>query len=177
MTPDELTLGRMPSPLGELLILTDAAGDLWACEYADVEDRLHHFLARRHLRHRLTQGAAPLAAATAIAAYFDGDLAAIDTVSVKLNGTDFQNRAWAALRTIPPGQPLSYAGQAARLGNVRAARAVGSANHDNPVSIVIPCHRLVGASGALTGYAGGLERKRWLLYHESCHANPKPRNR
>jgi methylated-DNA-[protein]-cysteine S-methyltransferase len=98
--------------------------------------------------------------------YFDGDLGAIDTVPVELNGTDFQKRVWQALRRIPAGATLSYAGLARRIGESTAVRAVGAANGANPVALVVPCHRVIGSDGTLTGYGGGLERKRWLLDHE-----------
>ncbi|MGI6245824.1 MAG: methylated-DNA--[protein]-cysteine S-methyltransferase [Pseudochelatococcus sp.] len=158
----------METPVGDLLLVSDAGGRLHACEYADIEERLHRLLRRRLGRagYGLSPGGAPPSVAAAIERYFAGDLAAIDTLPVVFGGTDFQNRAWAALREIPAGRPATYAGQAARVGNPRAARAVGSANHNNPFQIVVPCHRVVGKSGALTGYAGGLNRKRWLLEHE-----------
>lgn len=161
-----LTTGRMATPLGDLILVFDAGGVLAGSDYGDHEDRLHRLLSRRMGRHVLRSGPVPSAVQAAITAYFSGELTAIDGIPVRLNGTPFQNRAWAALRQIPPGEPATYADQAARIGNPRAARAVGSANHANPYSLIVPCHRVIGASGALTGYAGGLERKRWLLDHE-----------
>jgi methylated-DNA-[protein]-cysteine S-methyltransferase len=86
---------------------------------------------------------------------------------VATNGTDFQKSVWHALRAIPAGQTVTYGELARRLGQPTAMRAVGLANGANPIGIVVPCHRVVGANGTLTGYAGGLERKRWLLAHES----------
>jgi methylated-DNA-[protein]-cysteine S-methyltransferase len=108
----------------------------------------------------------PAGAATALAAYFRGDLDALDAIAVDPIGTDFQRRVWAALRTIPHGETTSYGVLARRLGMPTASRAVGAANGANPIWIVVPCHRVIGASGALTGYAGGLDVKRWLLEHE-----------
>lgn len=87
-----------------------------------------------------------------------------------LVGTDFQQEAWRGLADIPYGQTISYGEQAERLGRPKAVRAVGAANGRNPLSIVLPCHRVVGASGDLTGFAAGLETKRWLLAHESDQA-------
>jgi methylated-DNA-[protein]-cysteine S-methyltransferase len=101
-----------------------------------------------------------------LARYFAGDHAAIDTVAVELNGTEFQKRVWQALRRIPHGSTLSYAELARRIGEPAAVRAVGAANGANPVALVVPCHRVIGSDGTLTGYGGGLERKRWLLVHE-----------
>lgn len=104
-------------------------------------------------------------AARQLAEYFDGDRMTFD-VPLDPIGTAFQQTAWAALRTIPYGETISYGEQAARLGDRRKARAVGAANGRNPISIIVPCHRVVGSTGALTGFAGGLDTKRWLLDHE-----------
>ncbi|VDC20423.1 methylated-DNA--[protein]-cysteine S-methyltransferase [Pseudogemmobacter humi] len=164
-----LTLCRVETPLGGLLLASDAGGRLHACEFADCEDRLHLLLTRRLGQWVLVPGEAS-DAARALGAYFAGDLTAVDALPLVLSGTDFQNRAWTALRAIPPGQVRSYGEQAARLGHPRGARAVGLANSLNPFEIILPCHRLVGRSGALTGYAGGLARKRWLLDHEAAHS-------
>jgi methylated-DNA-[protein]-cysteine S-methyltransferase len=102
--------------------------------------------------------------------YFDGELAALDTVPVELNGTEFQKKVWLALRRIPCGETISYAELARRIGTAAAVRAVGSANGANPVAVIVPCHRVIGSNGSLTGYGGGLERKRWLLAHEGITA-------
>lgn len=104
--------------------------------------------------------------AAALAAYFAGDLDALTALPAAPEGTPFQQRVWAALREIPAGRTWSYQQLAERVGSV--ARAVGSANGANPVGIVIPCHRVIGADGGLVGYAGGLEAKRWLLRHEGA---------
>jgi methylated-DNA-[protein]-cysteine S-methyltransferase len=114
----------------------------------------------------LTEGRAPEAVRAAIEAYFSGDAKALDGLTVKTGGTDFQRSVWAALRTIPAGETWTYGRLAAAVGSPRAARAVGLANGANPVAIIVPCHRVIGANGALTGYAGGVERKRWVLAHE-----------
>lgn len=103
-----------------------------------------------------------------LSAYFDGTLTAFD-LPLKTHGTSFQERCWAALREIPYGATATYGEQARRIGNAKASRAVGGANHHNPISIIIPCHRVVGANGALTGYGGGLDMKAWLLEHERKH--------
>ena len=97
--------------------------------------------------------------------YFDGDRREFD-VPIDAEGTDFQHQAWLALRSIPFGETVSYGEQAARMGDRNKARAVGAANGKNPVSIIVPCHRVVGSTGSLTGFAGGLETKQWLLAHE-----------
>ena len=100
-------------------------------------------------------------------AYFTGDRRTFE-VPLNLEGTDFQRRVWAQLRAIPYGETISYGELASRVGNARASRAVGLANGRNPVSIIVPCHRVIGADGSLTGYGGGLERKTWLLAHEEA---------
>ena len=100
--------------------------------------------------------------------YFGGNLAALDTVPVELNGTPFQKRVWQALRRIPFGSTISYAELARRIGSPSAIRAVGTANGANPVAVIVPCHRVIGSDGSLTGYGGGLDRKQWLLSHEGC---------
>jgi methylated-DNA-[protein]-cysteine S-methyltransferase len=104
-------------------------------------------------------------------AYFDGDVRALDALPVKTQGTAFQSEVWAALRAIPVGQTRSYGQLAAAIGRPSAVRAVGLANGSNPVGVIVPCHRVIGANGTLTGYAGGLERKRWLLAHEAANAS------
>ena len=108
----------------------------------------------------------PAGVATALAAYFGGDVRAVDAIDVDPDGTPFQRRVWAALRTIPAGETTSYGALARALGMPTASRAVGAANGANPIWLVVPCHRVIGASGALTGYAGGIDVKRRLLAHE-----------
>jgi methylated-DNA-[protein]-cysteine S-methyltransferase len=105
-----------------------------------------------------------------LAAYFEGDLAAIEAIETSPRGTPFQQQVWALLRTIPAGEVTTYSQLAQRLGNPLSTRAVGAANGRNPIAIIHPCHRVIGASNALTGYAGGLDRKRWLLDHERAHS-------
>ncbi len=111
-------------------------------------------------------GRAPRSILDPIEAYFDGDLTAIDAIKVTMRGTAFQRLVWTALRQIPAGATISYKELALRIGNPAATRAVGLANGSNPIAIVVPCHRVIGADGSLTGYGGGLDRKRWLLAHE-----------
>lgn len=110
-----------------------------------------------------------LPAATQLQAYFEGDLEEFD-LKLDLQGTDFQKKVWHKLLEIPYGKTISYFELARRLGDVKAIRAVASANGKNPVWIVVPCHRVIGSDGSLTGYAGGLERKKFLLEHEGALA-------
>ena len=114
----------------------------------------------------LTPRRNPGGLSTAMRAYFAGDLAVIDTLKVDTGGTDFQRAVWRQLRRIPCGKTISYAELARRIGKPKAVRAVGLANGSNPISIVVPCHRVIGTDGSLTGYGGGLHRKQWLLEHE-----------
>lgn len=168
--PRRLRLDRLDSPLGGLLVVCDDAGRLRALDFDDYEPRMRRLLRRFCGEAPLEDGAAPAAVRSALRAYFDGALAATDALAVATGGTAFQRSVWAALRGIAPGATTHYGALAARLGNPNASRAVGLANGANPIAIVVPCHRVVGAAGALTGYAGGLARKRWLLAHEVRHA-------
>jgi methylated-DNA-[protein]-cysteine S-methyltransferase len=108
----------------------------------------------------------PHGLSAAITQYFEGKLDAIDRIPVETGGTSFQQKVWRALRGIPCGSTTSYGQLARQIGHPAAVRAVGTANGANPVAVVLPCHRVIGANGSLTGYGGGIERKRWLLNHE-----------
>ena len=103
----------------------------------------------------------------ALEAYFAGELRAVEALQTTTTGTEFQRDVWRALRHIPSGRTLSYGALAANIGRPAAVRAVGAANGSNPIAIVVPCHRVIGANNSLTGFGGGIERKRWLLDHES----------
>ena len=110
----------------------------------------------------------PAGAATALAKYFSGDLHVLEGIAVEMNGTPFQQRVWTALRGIRAGRTASYSDIASLIGSRSALRAVGAANGANPVALVVPCHRIIGSNGSLTGYGGGLKQKEWLLRHEGC---------
>ena len=168
--PEALTLDRIATPVGEVLLVTDGEGAVRALDFADYEDRMMRLLARHAPGAVLTGGRAPETVRRAIEAWFDGDARALDGVAVKTGGTDFQRSVWAALRAIPHGQTRTYGQLAAAIGRPKAVRAAGLANGQNPVAVIVPCHRVIGANGTLTGYAGGLERKRWLLRHEGVDA-------
>jgi methylated-DNA-[protein]-cysteine S-methyltransferase len=156
------------TPTGRMLLVTDDAGNVRALDWEDHADRLHRLMRLYEGPTRLEPRMAPSPARHAIEAYFAGDLAAIDSVAGQTGGTAFQREVWAALRTIPTGHTTTYGALAARLGRPKAMRAVGMANGSNPISIIVPCHRVIGANTSLTGYGGGLERKRWLLRHEGA---------
>lgn len=170
--PETLTLltDTLPTPVGDLMIIADEQGRLRGVDWVDHEARLMHLLSVQNRRHRLDIEPArdPSGLSSAFAAYFTGDLAAIDDLPVETGGTPFQQSVWRALRDIPCGQTIAYHTLAERVGRPTAVRAVGHANGSNPVSVVVPCHRVIGANGSLTGYGGGIERKRWLLAHEGC---------
>ena len=161
------SVDSVPSPIGRILVVSDSMNCLRALGWEDHEERLRRDLARIYRRPPdLTRSAAPAATRRALQRYFAGKLQAIDEILVQTGGTAFQSNVWRALRKIPAGTTVSYGRMATRLKCPLAVRAVGFANGSNPICIVIPCHRLIGADGSLTGYGGGLERKRWLLEHE-----------
>lgn len=170
MTTLTFFLERAATPIGEMLLATDEQGRLRILDWADHEDGMRRLLRRQYpgvsvIVHETSQVSSAM---RAMQAYFDGEISAIETLQVATGGTPFQQRVWAALRTIPAGQTLSYLGLATRIGQPTAVRAVGLANGANPVSIVVPCHRVIGSNSTLTGYGGGLTRKRWLLEHEGA---------
>ena len=164
--PARLILDRQPSPIGELLIVTDEVGALRALDFHDYEHRLDRLLKTHYGPLRPEPGAAPAAIRQALAAYFAGEFAALNTIAWATNGTAFQHAVWTALTQIPAGETITYSELARRAGRPAAIRAAGHANGSNPLSIVAPCHRVIGMDGSLTGYGGGIERKRWLLGHE-----------
>jgi methylated-DNA-[protein]-cysteine S-methyltransferase len=166
--PKHLILDKIVAPIGPFLIATDDAGVLRAVDFWADEAGLRRLLARQYGEVPVETGQAPAPIRRAFDDYFAGDLAALDRVPVATVGTAFQRKVWAALRTIPAGETRSYGQLAAEIGEPKAMRAVGLANGQNPIAIVIPCHRVIGADGSLTGFGGGLPRKRWLLGHEGA---------
>jgi len=159
-------LGRLATPIGTALLVTDDAGVLRALDWEDHESRMKDLLRRHYGEVVLQERDAPAALATALTGYFNGDLDRLSDIAWRVAGTPFQRKVWSALPSIPPGRTMSYGAMAAQLQAPRAMRAVGHANGANPISVVLPCHRLIGAGGKLVKYGGGLERKRWLLRHE-----------
>ncbi len=164
------------TPLGDMLALASDEG-LCALEFTTVNGRAHgeERLTRLHARlqrwfppHEMVDRETPTIARTRgwLTAYFDGTAAAIGDLPLDMHGAPFEKRVWLALQTIPPGETTSYGAIAHALGSAGASRAVGAANGANPVAIIVPCHRVVGSSGSLTGYGGGLDRKTWLIDHE-----------
>ena len=171
-----LLIDRIDTPIGEMVIIADREGNLRAVDWTDHDPRAEDFLRLHYGPHKakhgftLTPARNPGGLSQVIGSYFAGDLTAIDKLPTKTNGTEFQRQVWQALRDIPVGTTTSYGELAKRIGRPKAVRAVGLANGANPIGIVIPCHRVIGAGGKLTGYGGGLPRKRWLLAHEGAIA-------
>lgn len=161
---------REPGPVGEMLVVTDEDGRLRALDWHDYEERFLQLVRRQYPRHqvRFYEAGRSSDATAALRAYFGGDLAAINRLVTATGGTDFQREVWQALREIPAGETISYGDLSRRIGRPKAVRAVGLANGANPVCIVVPCHRVIGSNRTLTGYGGGLDRKRWLLEHEQA---------
>jgi len=164
--PESFGLDRLPTPIGTALLVTDADGHLRALDWEDYETRMKELLRLQYGAVRLKPAPAPRAMRTALAGYFDGDIDRLETIGWRVAGTRFQQKVWHALSKIPAGTTMSYGALAAKIEMPRAVRAVGHANGSNPISVVRPCHRLIGASGSLVKSGGGMERKRWLLQHE-----------
>lgn len=167
-------IDRTPTPIGVLLIVGDEQGRLRAVDWEDNESRMLALLERYYppgLQLLPARDAGGLT--STLDAYMAGDVSAIATLPVETAGTPFQRSVWKALRSVPAGETITYSKLAERSGKPKAIRAAGAANGANPVSIVIPCHRVIGSDSSLTGYGGGLERKRWLLDHEAAHSRAK----
>jgi methylated-DNA-[protein]-cysteine S-methyltransferase len=163
-----LLVDCIETPIGELAIVADEAGRLRAVDWTEHDDNMQRSLRLHYGEHgvSLTPARNPAGLSAAMRAYFAGNLKAIDDLPVATGGTEFQRQVWRALRQIPCGETVSYGELARRIGRPAAVRAVGLANGSNPISVVVPCHRVIGSDGSLTGYGGGMERKRWLLAHE-----------
>jgi len=164
--PETFGLDRLETPIGTALLITDSDGVLRALDWEDYEPRIRELLRLQYGAVVLQDARAAKDMRAALTGYFKGDLGQLKTIRWRVAGTPFQLKVWTALPKIPAGKTMSYGALAAKLGTPRAMRAVGHANGSNPISVVVPCHRLIGADGALVKYGGGLERKRWLLEHE-----------
>jgi methylated-DNA-[protein]-cysteine S-methyltransferase len=164
--PESFRLDRLKTPIGTALLVTDAEGCLRALDWEDYEPRLKQLLRLQYGAVTLQDARSPREIKDALNGYFKGDLDRLKSITWRVAGTPFQRKVWTALAKIPAGTTMSYGELAAQLGSPKAMRAVGHANGSNPISVVVPCHRLIGASGSLVKYGGGLQRKRWLLEHE-----------
>jgi methylated-DNA-[protein]-cysteine S-methyltransferase len=164
--PETFGLDRLQTPIGVALLITDSGGVLRALDWEDYAPRMKELLRLQIGAVVLSEARAPKDLRTALTGYFKGDLDRLTAIKWRVAGTPFQQKVWNALPKIPAGTTMSYGALAAKLNAPNAMRAVGHANGSNPISVVIPCHRLIGANGSLIKYGGGLERKRWLLKHE-----------
>jgi methylated-DNA-[protein]-cysteine S-methyltransferase len=167
----KLLIDRIDTPIGELLLVADEGGKLRAIDWNEYEERMLRFL-RLHCgkgRFKLEPAYNPHGLRDTMNRYFGGDVATINDIPVQTAGTPFQRSVWDELRKIPTGTVTTYGKLAGQIARPSAVRAVGLANGSNPVGIVVPCHRVIGANGSLTGYGGGLHRKQWLLDHERKH--------
>ncbi|MEL6470697.1 MAG: methylated-DNA--[protein]-cysteine S-methyltransferase [Cyanobacteria bacterium J06623_4] len=160
-----LETDSVPTPIGDVVIVA-SEGVLLALDFEEYRARMMKLLAKRFDPVELVPVKNPAGVSDRVERYFGGDLTALLAVPMATGGTDFQRQVWQGLRDIAPGSVMTYGALAQTLGNPKAVRAVGMANSLNPISIALPCHRVVGSGGKLTGYAGGLARKRWLLSHE-----------
>ncbi len=161
----KIDIGTIESPIGQLTL---AARRNLVClvHFGPATPAVTAGLKSWYPETTIDEADDPGGAAGALRRYFEGDLDSLDEIEVELNGTTFQKNVWRALRTVKAGSTMSYAQLAKQIGSPSAVRAVGAANGANPVAVVLPCHRIIGSNGSLTGYGGGLHRKRWLLDHE-----------
>jgi len=169
MPSDSFLFDHVATPIGEAQLVCDGQGRLRLFGWHDRDDTW-----RRYSSHlgdaSLVRTQDPFGLSSSIAAYMAGNVHVIDDLPVVYCGTPFQNKVWHALRAIPAGETISYGELARQIGDPKATRAVGLANGSNPIGLVVPCHRVIGSDGSLTGYGGGIERKKWLLAHEARHA-------
>lgn len=166
---NRLIRDEIESPIGKIVVASE--GNTVVALDFDVDSRLETMrgrLERRFGTFEWNTSESNAGAVSALNDYLGGDVAALDRIEVDGGGTPFQREVWAELRRIPAGATVSYGELARRLGRPQAQRPVGGANNRNPIAIIVPCHRVVGADGSLTGYATGVDRKRWLLDHERC---------
>ena len=161
-----IELGKIDTPVGALTVAA-RSGRVCLLHFDASERSARAVLGRWYPGEPVKAAKDPGAAGKALQRYFAGEIDVLDTIDVEMNGTDFQKRVWSALRSVKAGQTASYGTLARRIG-AAAVRAVGAANGANPVAIIVPCHRIIGADGTLTGYGGGLRRKEWLLNHEGA---------
>jgi len=168
MTLLALGIDRIATPIGDMILVADKEGNLRLAYFSEQEEEVRRSLHRQYGERGFTLEPVrnPHGLSATVTRYFAGDVTAIDPIPVQPAGTAFQQEVWSALRQIPCGATTSYGNLAERIGRPAAVRAVGLANGANPIAVIVPCHRVIGANGSLTGYGGGIERKRWLLDHE-----------
>jgi methylated-DNA-[protein]-cysteine S-methyltransferase len=158
---------RIRTPIGDM-ILVARDGALLLLEFEDATGRVEREMKLRFRTHELQHTENPFGLSLIMRDYFSGNTSAINTILTDGGGTQFEKQVWAELRKIPTGSTVSYGSIARKLGDINMSRAVGTANGRNPIAIVVPCHRVIGADGSMTGYGGGIARKEWLLRHEGA---------
>ena len=163
-----LTVSQLPTPVGAVTLVSTPEG-LAGLAFEDRVDSLWRFLEGRFGSIEPNNGGRPDPAAAELRAYFEGAIGALERIRTDAGGSEFQRRVWATLRRIPGGRTTSYNELAQSIGQPTGFRAVATANATNPVAIVIPCHRVIHADGSISGYGGGVDRKKWLLRHEAQH--------
>jgi methylated-DNA-[protein]-cysteine S-methyltransferase len=164
--PACLIAGDYDTPMGPVEVIVDEAGVVRGLDFTSGSPRLARLMDRMYPGVAQRSGRVPSAVTAALDDYFEGHLDSLWQIAHRTRGTRFQEHVWESLCEIPGGMTCAYLDLARRIGTPGASRAVGLANAMNPVALFIPCHRVIGRSGALTGYAGGLDRKAWLLAHE-----------
>jgi len=172
--PLHLLADQLSTPIGAMRVAADKDGHLRVAFFVEGEADILRYLRRHYGEHGflIKPAANPHGITEAIGRYFAGELSAIDEIPVEAVGTEFQQEVWRALRTIPCGSTTSYGKLAQQIGRPEVVRAVGLADGANPIAVVVPCHRVIGTNGSLTGYGGGIDRKRWLLQHEMEGTGP-----
>ncbi|MDE2385837.1 MAG: methylated-DNA--[protein]-cysteine S-methyltransferase [Alphaproteobacteria bacterium] len=158
---------RIETPIGPMVLVAHD-GVIVLLEFEDATGRIERQVKARFGDVELQAASNPFGISDCIRAYFAGDIDAIDGLLTDGGGTEFEQRVWAELKRIPAGTTVSYGQIARKLGDIQHSRAVGTANGKNPIAIVVPCHRVIGADGSMTGYGGGIRRKEWLLRHEGA---------
>ena len=166
--PERLARSWLETPVATLQIVVDQDAVVRVLDFDNDSPRTRRLMRIYYGDVPVVESETPKAIRVAFGRYFAGEMGALADIPWRVAGTDFQRQVWTALTQIPAGETQTYAGLAARIGRPTAVRAVGLANGANPIGIVIPCHRVIGSGGALTGYGGGIERKRWLLAHEGA---------
>ncbi|WGM40887.1 methylated-DNA--[protein]-cysteine S-methyltransferase [Caulobacter sp. NIBR1757] len=167
--PETLTIERYASPIDGLWLAVDEDGILRLLHFDRPEEDFQRTVRRSYPKAQVVKGRAPPLVRDNLDAYFKGDLPALERIPTQAVGSDFQQSVWNELKQIPVGETRSYGAMARKIGQPSASRAVGLANGSNPIAVVVPCHRVIGADGSLTGFGGGIPRKRWLLEHEGAH--------
>jgi len=169
--PTKIELSHLESPLGDL-VLAFSEGGLCALQFDESPAQVRARLERSYPGAGFGKVSGTAEVVEKLRAYFSGGLQGLETIPVAPKGTPFQQRVWTALRAIPVGQTRSYLQIAKAIGSPSAVRAVGAANGQNPIAVVVPCHRVIASNGTLCGYGGGLWRKEWLLEHERLDQAP-----